>query len=226
MTSQPSSHSRSSSRGAVVVIALTILASILSAVSLLVSLRTSARTDEALRTSASTSEPRPSLMQSPEMPSSQASTSSESASSLTETINPAGVFTRAYQDEHMRIEAAGCYLSWKYDIDFDTPRIDPAGGSDASFNGCDPGSIQSDLRKAEVSGPGATPEECLERIRTQPSLSVIPISKDLTICFETNGAAAANQGQTQKIVLMTIAGVSSDNGRTILSFSLNAWNVP
>ena len=110
-------------------------------------------------------------------------------------------------------------------IDFDEPQID-AGVRDALYSGCNPGTIQSRLRQAEVSGPDVTPAECLDKIRTQPAQSPIPAAKGMTICFETSARQAEKEALTQKIVLMTITNVSSVNNRGKLSFTLTAWNKP
>jgi hypothetical protein len=83
------------------------------------------------------------------------------------------------------------------------------------------------LRAAPANaGPGATPEDCLERIRTQPAHSPIPAARGLNLCFDTDGGQAESEAKTQKIVFMTVTDVSSLNNRGILSFTLTAWNVP
>jgi hypothetical protein len=147
--------------------------------------------------------------------------------SSTETVRPAGVYSRAYQDERLRAESPGCYESSDMiSIDFDIPQIDADNSVDAYYSGCNPGTIRSELRQAEVSGPDTTPEECLERIRTQPAHSPIPAAKDLTLCFQTDGSQAESEARTQKVVFMTITDVSSRNDRGILSFTLTAWDVP
>ena len=142
------------------------------------------------------------------------------------TINPAGAYTRAYQDERLRAESGGCGGSWQVGIDLDLPQV-KGGNVDIRYSSCNPGAILSGLQQAEVLGPGATPEECLEKIRTQPAGDSIPVAKDLTLCFRTDKNQALAEAKTQKIVFMTITDVSSstDNGG-ILTFTLNAWNVP
>jgi hypothetical protein len=143
------------------------------------------------------------------------------------TIEPTGVYTRAYQDERLRAESPGCVDNGNFQvgIDFDLPQV-ASGGIDAVYSGCDPGTIQSDLQQAEVSSAEATPEECIDKIRTQPASSPIPAAKGLTVCFRTDKNTAQEQATTQKIVFMTVTGVSSANGGGILNVTLNAWNVP
>jgi hypothetical protein len=145
----------------------------------------------------------------------------------TGTIEPAGVYTRAYQDERLRAESPGCVDNGNFQvgIDFDLPQV-ASGGIDAVYSGCDPGTIQSDLQQAEVSSAEATPEECIDKVRTQPASSPIPAAKGLTVCFRTDKNTAQEQATTQKIVFMTVTGVSSANGGGILNVTLNAWNVP
>ncbi|WP_146246421.1 hypothetical protein [Actinoplanes xinjiangensis] len=144
-----------------------------------------------------------------------------------ETIDPVGDYTRAYQDERLIAESPGCPDNGNFTIgiDFDRPQIG-AGTEDAVYSGCGPGTIQSDLRQAEVSGPAATPIECLEKIRTQPTHSPITAVKGLTLCFETDARQAEREAQTQKIVFMTVTKVSIANNRGKLHFTLTAWNVP
>ncbi|WP_250035252.1 hypothetical protein [Paractinoplanes maris] len=145
----------------------------------------------------------------------------------TGTIDPQGAFTRAYQDERLRAESPGCADNGNYQvaIDLDLPQV-AGGGVDVRYSGCNPGTIQSELQQAEVSGPDATPEECLDKIRTQPASRPIPAAKDLTLCFRTDKNRALEEATTQKIVFMTITGVTSANDRGILNITLNAWNVP
>jgi hypothetical protein len=145
----------------------------------------------------------------------------------TGTIDPTGAYTRAYQDERLRAESPGCVDNGNFQvgIDFDLPQV-AGGGVDVVYSGCNPGTIQSDLQRAEVSSPEATPEECLDKIRTQPASAPIPAAKDLTVCFRTDKNQAQEEATTQKIVFMTVTGVSSANNRGILNVTLNAWNVP
>ncbi|MEV4642993.1 hypothetical protein AB0J80_37205 [Actinoplanes sp. NPDC049548] len=145
----------------------------------------------------------------------------------TETIDPVGDYTRAYQDERLIAESPGCVDNGNFTIgiDFDRPQID-AGTDDAIYSGCNPGTIRSQLRQAEVSGPEVTPAECLDKIRTQPAHSPIAAAKGLTLCFETSAPQAESEAQTQKIVFMTVTQVSSVNNRGKLVFTLTAWNVP
>jgi hypothetical protein len=145
----------------------------------------------------------------------------------TGTIDPQGAYTRAYQDERLRAESPGCVDNGNFQvgIDFDLPQV-AGGGIDVRYSGCNPGTIQSELQQAEVSGPDATPEECLDKIRTQPASRPIPAAKDLTLCFRTDKNRALEEATTQKIVFMTVTGVTSANNRGVLNITLNAWNVP
>jgi hypothetical protein len=145
----------------------------------------------------------------------------------TGTIDPQGAYTRAYQDERLRAVSPGCVDNGNFQvgIDLDLPQV-AGGGIDVRYSGCNPGTIQSDLQQAEVSGPNATPEECLDNIRTQPASGPVPAAKDLTLCFRTDKNRALEEATTQKIVFMTVTNVSSANNRGTLNITLNAWNVP
>lgn len=156
-----------------------------------------------------------------------ASDADPAAPGATRTIDPAGAYTRAYQDERLRAESPGCVDNGNFQvgIDLDLPQV-AAGGIDVRYSGCNPGTIQSDLQQAEVSGPDVTPEECLDKIRTQPASRPIPAAKDLTLCFRTDKNQAQEEAITAKIVFMTVTGVSTANNRGVLNITLNAWNVP
>jgi hypothetical protein len=142
-------------------------------------------------------------------------------------IQPSGAFTIAYQRQHLRIESNGCSYGNGPGIDFDEPRANSSDSTkDAEYAGCGPGSIVSQLPQAAVSGPGASPNDCLEQIRTQPGNSSAAASTGITLCLVTNANTAASQGITRKVVFLTVDSTSVAGSRGVLNFTLTAWNMP
>jgi hypothetical protein len=79
---------------------------------------------------------------------------------------------------------------------------------------------------AEVSGPTATPKDCLETIRKDPGRSPIAPKQGMTLCVVTDQNAAAAQGISQKLVFVTIDAVSVNNNVGVLNMTARAWTVP
>jgi hypothetical protein len=158
-----------------------------------------------------------------------AATDPDSAASPTD-ISPTAQFTVAYEGEHLRVRSIRCDFSNTYafvDLD-DPPRV--AGTAEANtefgYAGCEPGKIQTNLPFAQVSGPTATPKDCLETIRTDPGRSPIAPTPGMTLCILTDQNEAAAQGINQRLVFVTIDSISVDNNIGGLNITAKAWDVP
>jgi hypothetical protein len=143
-------------------------------------------------------------------------------------ISPTADYTTAYEGEHLRVRSTGCGGNFM-EVDLDEPRV--AGENiylgEFSFEGCEaPGKLSTNLAVAEVSGPTATPHDCLETIRTDPGRNPIAPTRGTTLCFVTDQKKAASEGETQKLVFVTVDSVSVDNRTVVLNVTMKAWNVP
>jgi hypothetical protein len=143
----------------------------------------------------------------------------------TANVEPGSTFTVAYQREHLRATTPSCG-GFSSGIDFDEPRADAGGGIDAAYESCNPGTITTDLQVAKVSSTSASPQDCLEQIRTQPEVPPITPTIGLTLCFVTDKGTAAQEGVSQKIVFMTVDSLSSANDHGFLNFTVSAYDVP
>jgi len=143
-------------------------------------------------------------------------------------INPSAQFAVAYQDQHLRIKSRGCGYPADTVVDLDEPRVLGEGNADSEFGyaDCSPGHIDTKLAFAQVTGPGATPSDCLEKIRTDPGRSPTAASPGLTLCFVTSQNDAASRGITQKLVFVTIDSTTVDDRTGVLNVTAKAWTVP
>ncbi|WP_433362392.1 hypothetical protein ACQPZX_30245 [Actinoplanes sp. CA-142083] len=142
-------------------------------------------------------------------------------------ISPSAQFQVAYEGEHLRVRSPGCGSSGTY-VDLDKPpRVGVAYEiSELSYAGCEPGQISTELQFAEVTGPTATPSDCLETIRTDPGRSPTAARRGMTLCFITSQNAASAQGITQKLVFVTVDSITRDDDTGVLNVTVKAWNVP
>ncbi|WP_305786626.1 hypothetical protein [Symbioplanes lichenis] len=154
-------------------------------------------------------------------------TADEPAASGTPTdISPTAQFEVAYEGENLRIRSVNCNDLYRTGVDLDEPRILGEVDAELRYGGCDPGTILTGLPFAQVSGPDATPADCLETIRTDPGRSPIAPSRGMTLCFQTAQNQAAAEGIDQKLVFVTVNSVTTDNGTGILAVTVKAWKVP
>jgi hypothetical protein len=142
-------------------------------------------------------------------------------------ISPTAQFEVAYEGEKLRIRSPGCNTGYRTYVDLDDPRV-AVDEEDAEFtyNDCNPGAIQTELKFAQVAGANSTPADCLETIRTDPARSPTAPERGMTLCFVTSQNTAAAQGKSQKLVFVTVDSISTDNGTGILNVTAKAWNVP
>jgi hypothetical protein len=145
-------------------------------------------------------------------------------------ISPTAQFEVAYEGEKLRVRSPTCrpYTAGITYVDLDDPpRVGVgANGSEFSYEKCNPGKIGIGLPFAQVTGPDATPTDCLESIRTDPGHSPLAPTSGMTFCIVTSQGAAAAAGQTQKLIFVTVDAVTVDNETGVLNVTAKAWNVP
>lgn len=143
-------------------------------------------------------------------------------------INPSAQFTVAYQGQHLRIRTPNCNDGYVTNVDLDEPRVvgDDRDKAEFSYGGCGPGHLRTGLSFGQLAGPNATPADCLEKIRTDPGQSPVAPTTGMTLCFVTSQDYAASHGLTQKLALVTIDSVTTDNETGVLNVTAKAWTVP
>lgn len=143
-------------------------------------------------------------------------------------INPSAQFAVAYQGQHLRVRTPNCNDGYVTNVDLDEPRVvgDDRDKAEFSYGGCGPGHLRTDLSFGQLAGPNATPADCLEKIRTDPGHSPLAPTTGMTLCFVTSQDYAASHGLTQKLALVTIDSVTTDNETGVLNVTAKAWTVP
>lgn len=76
---------------------------------------------------------------------------------------------------------------------------------------------------AEAPGITATPQQCLDAIRTAPISTEVTPEKDLALCAVTNGVTADGNTGHQLIALMVITEVGTDSTLTV---NVTGWTLP
>ncbi|MEV6301922.1 hypothetical protein AB0M02_21090 [Actinoplanes sp. NPDC051861] len=142
-------------------------------------------------------------------------------------ISPTAQFGVAYDGQNLRVRSVRCDYSNQTLVDLDEPRVKRTEEyTEIGYSGCEPGAIHTGLPFAEVSGPQATPTDCLEKIRTDPGRSPIAPARGMTICVQTSQNDAAAQSITQKLVFVTVDSLTRDNDTGVLTISVKAYKVP
>jgi hypothetical protein len=140
-------------------------------------------------------------------------------------IEPSAQFTTAYEGEPLRVRSAGCDSEEATQVDLDEPQVVGADTEHAElgYAGCSPGSVGSELAFAQVSGPDATPADCIGAIRSNPGQSPVAPAAGMTLCLVTS---PETPDVDRKLVLLTIDAISQDDEGGILEATATAWNVP
>jgi hypothetical protein len=143
-------------------------------------------------------------------------------------IDPSAQFTVAYQEQHLRVRSPNCNDGYFTYVDLDEPRVvgDDHDKAELSYSGCGPGQIRTDLAFGQLTGPNATPADCLDKIRTDPGHSPIAPTTGMTLCFVTSEDYAASHGITQKLAFLTVDSLATDNETGVLNVTAKAWIVP
>jgi hypothetical protein len=144
-------------------------------------------------------------------------------------ISPTAQFTVEYEGQHLRVRSVACrYGGSPTYVDLDEPRVGGTEETNMEFGyaGCDPGAFHTSLPFAQVSGPAATPKDCLETIRTDPGRAPIAPTRGTTLCIVSDQNQAAAQGISQKLAFVTVDSVSVDGGAGVLNITVKSWAVP
>lgn len=138
-------------------------------------------------------------------------------------IDPEAEFTVGYENIPLNVQVNS---NRSRDIDLDEPSVDA--DADITLEGETQATmlrLSNGVTAAVAENSAVTPKECLSRIKLSaldPS-STYPLRKGQAFCVLTSPAAAQQKGETRKIVVLGITGISDDREVTI---SATAYVVP
>jgi len=140
-------------------------------------------------------------------------------------LNPQSVFKLFYEKRTLNVQVPGCETRY---VDLDEPRLDAQSAADISLAACTGGIPKMEFTDGVVAAVGEsamTPNECAEQIQ----FSAIPATKDYALrkgdayCIQTSLAAANSRGDSQRMVVVTVTGVSADK---LVTLQATAYIVP
>lgn len=133
-----------------------------------------------------------------------------------------------YEEQKLRIRSHSCDYTNNTYVDLDEPRVigEAVENTELGYAQCEPGKIAIELPFAQVAGPGATPADCLETIRTNPGRSPVAPVRGMPLCLLTSQDQAAALGIPQKLVFVTVDSISVDSSAGVLGVTAKAWTVP
>ena len=143
----------------------------------------------------------------------------------TPTIDPEANFEIAYDKELMNIQVN---QGGTRGIDLDKPSVDA--DPDVTLQGQSlAGTTNMQLGDGVTGAPAettdVTPKECLNRIRLSPldAAAEYPLRKGQVFCLLTSSGDAQAKGETRKLVVLSVAGISEDR---VASIEATAYTVP
>jgi hypothetical protein len=160
---------------------------------------------------------------------SEATTPSAVTSGEPPPLNPRTAFKIKYDKQSLTLKPQGSYPMY---VDLDEPRANVGqSGYDLALAGPssysqDPAyfKLGEDVAGSEAGAPGMTPQDCGEKIRTAPvGAANIPARKGTVLCLTTSYTAARERGDVQRLVLLEVTGVATDNTVTV---QVSAWDIP
>lgn len=139
-------------------------------------------------------------------------------------LNPRTAYELKYEKQSLVLPQAPQCNDPTY-LDLDEPRAHvPREGSDLRYVvPCNTAPVVS-VGTSAAGAPGMTPQDCAEKIRTEPIGQVgVPVTKGLVLCTTTSFQEAQARGDVQRMVLVEITGIAPSGA---VSFLLTAWNIP
>jgi hypothetical protein len=140
-------------------------------------------------------------------------------------LNPQSVFKLFYEKRTLNVQVTGCDTR---KVDLDEPRLDAEGAADISLDACTGGIAKMEFSDGVVAAVGEsamTPNACAEQIQFSaiPSTKEYAMRKGDAYCIQTSLAAANSRGDSQRMVVVTVTGVSADN---LVTLQATAYVVP
>jgi hypothetical protein len=141
-------------------------------------------------------------------------------------LNPQSVFKLFYEKRTLSVQTPdGCDTRY---VDLDEPRVDAQPAADISLDGCAPGVPKMEFADDVVAAVGEsamTPNECAEQIQFSALAATekYALRKGDAYCIQTSLAAANSRGDSQRMVVLTVTGVSADG---LVTMQATAYVVP
>ncbi|MDG4830324.1 hypothetical protein O7627_13550 [Solwaraspora sp. WMMD1047] len=136
------------------------------------------------------------------------------------------VYNIKYEDQTLTLKATE---TESMELDLDEPRANVRDEADIRLE-VEYGTAQrylelvEDVQGSEGAGPGSTPYDCAEKIRTAPlGSSRVPVKQGVVICVMTSFSAAQKRGDPQRMVRLEVTGVGADQAVTV---KVSAWDIP
>nr|MDT0656467.1 hypothetical protein [Micromonospora sp. DSM 115978] len=136
------------------------------------------------------------------------------------------VYNVKYEDQTLTLKATE---TESMGADLDEPRANVRDEADVRLE-VEYGTAQRYLeltegvQGSEGVGPGSTPYDCAEKIRTAPlGSSRVPVKQGVVICVMTSFSAAQKRGDPQRMVRLEVTGVGADQAVTV---KVSAWDIP
>ncbi|HEU4349677.1 MAG TPA: hypothetical protein VFR35_18020 [Actinoplanes sp.] len=143
------------------------------------------------------------------------------------TLDPQAVYEKKYDK---RVLTAQIPYSGSRYIDLDAPRVDDQDGADVTLHTGNTSSsfnleFPDGAAAASVDDPQTTPNDCAEKIQYSPLAPGDRYSfrQGDVFCVKTSLTAAQARADNQRIVVLEIKSVGSDD---TISLSVTAWDVP
>ena len=138
------------------------------------------------------------------------------------TLNPQANYEGKYTNQDLKAPTS----SYSY-IDLDAPRVGDQDAADVIITGSGFGAANigfENVRAALADDPAVTPFDCAKNIDFSPldTQSRQSFRKGTTFCVLTSAAAAAQRGDNQQMVVVTVKDVDAD----VVVLTANAWKVP
>jgi hypothetical protein len=139
------------------------------------------------------------------------------------TLDPEAAFKPSYEDVGMNVQVTS---GGSRTIDLDQPSVDS--DPDITLQGHQQAttiSLNSGVTGAMAETTDVPPKECLNRIKLSALApnGEFPLRKGQVYCIQTSQADAQTKGETQKIVVVSVAGISDDG---VVSLKATAYFVP
>jgi hypothetical protein len=143
-------------------------------------------------------------------------------STATQAINPEASFAPAYQNENLKVQVNQVN---DRTIDLDQPSVDGEPDITLEAGPTVAMKLSPGVTAAAAENGAASPKDCLRQIQlsaVDPAVAY-PLRQGQAFCILTSLGAAQSVSGTQKMVVLTIAGISDDR---VVSITATAYVVP
>ncbi|TNH21473.1 hypothetical protein FHG89_31485 [Micromonospora orduensis] len=138
------------------------------------------------------------------------------------------VYEPKYENQSLTLKPTDCFKEMQ--VDLDEPRANVGSNTtDMALNAGCPGApfieLAAGVEGSEAASAGMKPAECNNSIRSAPIAAgaEVPLRKGSWLCIRTNYAAAREQRDRWRMVLLEVVTINNDRTTVI---RVTAWNIP